>query len=37
MELMVDDPRWIILLVIFGLLVLAIYLPRLRSMGRLPE
>jgi hypothetical protein len=36
-ELMVDDPRWIVLLVIFGILVLAMHLPRLRSVGRLPE
>lgn len=34
-ELMVDDPRWILLLVIFGLLLLAAHLPRLRgSQGR---
>jgi hypothetical protein len=37
MELMVDDPRWIVLLVMFGLLVLAMHLPRLRTVGRLPE
>jgi hypothetical protein len=36
-ELMLDDPRWIVLLVIFGILVLAMHLPRLRSVGRLPE
>jgi hypothetical protein len=36
-ELMLDDPRWIILLVIFGILVLAMHLPRLRSVGKLPE
>jgi hypothetical protein len=30
-ELMVDDPRWILLLVIFGILVLAAHLPRLRE------
>jgi hypothetical protein len=30
-ELMVDDPRWILLLVIFGLLLLAAHLPRLRA------
>jgi hypothetical protein len=35
-ELMLDDPRWIVLLVIFGILVLAMHLPRLRSVGRLP-
>jgi hypothetical protein len=36
-ELMLDDPRWIVLLVIFGILVLAMHLPRLRSVSRLPE
>jgi hypothetical protein len=36
-ELMLNDPRWIVLLVIFGILVLAMHLPRLRSVGRLPE
>ena len=36
-ELMLDDPRWIVLLVIFEILVLAMHLPRLRSVGRLPE
>jgi hypothetical protein len=36
-ELMLDDPRWIVLLVIFGILVLAMHVPRLRSVGRLPE
>jgi hypothetical protein len=35
-ELMLDDPRWIVLLVIFVILVLAMHLPRLRSVGRLP-
>lgn len=30
-ELMVDDPRWILLLAIFGLLLLAAHLPRLRG------
>jgi hypothetical protein len=30
-ELMVNDPRWILLLVIFGLLLLAAHLPRLRE------
>jgi hypothetical protein len=34
-ELMVDDPRWMVLLVIFGILVLAMHLPRLRTVGRL--
>jgi hypothetical protein len=34
-ELMVDDPRWILLLAIFGLLLLAAHLPRLReTQGR---
>lgn len=30
-ELMVDDPRWIPLLVMFGILLLAAHLPRLRE------
>jgi hypothetical protein len=30
-ELMVDDPRWIVLLVIFGILLVAAHLPRLRE------
>jgi hypothetical protein len=30
-ELMVNDPRWILLLVIFGILLLAAHLPRLRE------
>lgn len=33
-ELMVDDPRWILLLAIFGLLLLAAHLPRLRRPRR---
>jgi hypothetical protein len=32
-ELMLDDPRWIVLLIIYGILVLAMHLPRLRSVG----
>jgi hypothetical protein len=30
-ELMVDDPRWVVLLVIFGILLVAAHLPRLRE------
>lgn len=31
-ELMVDDPRWIVLLAIFGILLLAAHLPRLPEL-----
>jgi hypothetical protein len=33
-QLMVDDPRWMLLLVIFGVLLLAAHLPRLRESGQ---